>query len=72
MVGSPLFTRDTKAENMANRFGDHESWSSKSRRSELVSDTPSNPGLEIDHLIELLRAHFFSARQIPNQSGPTT
>ncbi len=27
------------------------------------------PGLEIDHLIELLRAHVFRARQIPNQSG---
>ena len=27
------------------------------------------PGLEIDHLVELLRAHFLTARQIPKQSG---
>ena len=30
---------------------------------------PSSPGLQIDHFIELLRAHVFRARQIPNQSG---
>jgi hypothetical protein len=37
--------------------------------SELVSDIPRSPDWKIDHLIELLGAHFFSARQIPNQSG---
>ena len=26
-------------------------------------------GLEIDHFVELFIAHFFSSRQIPNQSG---
>src|ERR1035441_10519933 len=30
---------------------------------------PEQPGLEIDHLVELLRAHFLTARQVPNQPG---
>jgi len=37
--------------------------------SELVSDIPSQPGLEINHLVELLRAHFLSSRQIPTSPG---
>ncbi len=30
---------------------------------------PEQPGMEIDHLVELLGAHFLRARQIPNQPG---